>query len=161
LGEARPAWKVLRVLGNLLKVQGFDFDNSEAVRDEALKGVDVAGKLNNTLQGLVVQPAPAAAGLQRVAEVPLYSSDAIVRRSAPLQATHDAKTPGATMHSDEMNKLGVQSGAQIRVSVGQGSVKLQVMADDKLPKGVVRVAAGHAATAGLGPMFGAVTVERV
>ena len=161
LGEARPAWKVLRVLGNLLKVQGFDFDNSEAVRDEALKGVDVADKLNNTLQGLVVQPAPAAAGLQRVAEVPLYSSDAIVRRSAPLQATHDAKTPGATMHSDEMNKLGVQSGAQIRVSVGQGSVKLQVMADDKLPKGVVRVAAGHAATAGLGPMFGAVTVERV
>jgi len=161
LGEARPAWKVLRVLGNLLKVQGFDFDNSEAVRDEALKGVDVAGKLNNTLQGLVVQPAPAAAGLQRVAEVPLYASDAIVRRSAPLQATHDAKTPGATMHSDEMNKLGVQSGAQIRVSVGQGSVKLQVMADDKLPKGVVRVAAGHAATAGLGPMFGAVTVERV
>jgi len=161
LGEARPAWKVLRVLGNLLKVQGFDFDNSEAVRDEALKGVDVAGKLNNTLQGLVVQPAPAAVRLQRVAEVPLYSSDAIVRRSAPLQATHDAKTPGATMHSDEMNKLGVQSGAQIRVSVGQGSVKLQVMADDKLPKGVVRVAAGHAATAGLGPMFGAVTVERV
>jgi NADH-quinone oxidoreductase subunit G len=160
LGEARPAWKVLRVLGNLLKVPGFEFDSSEAVRDEALKGVDVASKLNNKLQGMAVQVAPAVNGLQRVADVPIYSSDAIVRRSAPLQATQDAMVPQASMHSDELKKLGVQAGDQVKVSVGQGSAKLQVAADDKLPQGVVRVAAGHAATAGLGAMFGAITVER-
>jgi NADH-quinone oxidoreductase subunit G len=159
-GEARPAWKVLRVLGNLLKVQGFDYDSSEAVRDAVLNGVNVAGKLNNTLQGLAVQAAPAAGGLQRVADVPIYATDAIVRRSAPLQATQDAATPFAVMHSEEMKKLGVQSGDQVKISVGQGSAKLKVAADDKLPKGVVRVAAGHAATAGLGAMFGAITVER-
>jgi NADH-quinone oxidoreductase subunit G len=150
----------LRVLGNLLKVQGFDYDTSEAVRDEALQGVNVANKLNNTLQGLTVQAAPAASGLQRVADVPIYATDAIVRRSAPLQATQDAAIPCAVMHSEEMKKLGVQAGARVKVSVGQGSAKLQVAADDKLPKGVVRVAAGHAATAGLGAMFGAITVER-
>ena len=160
LGEARPAWKVLRVLGNLLKVPGFEFDSSEAVRDEALKGVDVASKLNNKLQGMAVQAAPAVSGLQRVADVPIYASDAIVRRSAPLQATQDAMVPQASMHSDELKKLGVQAGDQVKVSVGQGSAKLQVAADDKLPQGVVRVAAGHAATAGLGAMFGAITVER-
>jgi NADH-quinone oxidoreductase subunit G len=160
LGEARPAWKVLRVLGNLLKVPGFEFDSSEAVRDEALKGVDVASKLNNKLQGMAVQVAPAVNGLQRVADVPIYASDAIVRRSAPLQATQDAMVPQASMHSDELKKLGVQAGDQVKVSVGQGSAKLQVAADDKLPQGVVRVAAGHAATAGLGAMFGAITVER-
>jgi NADH-quinone oxidoreductase subunit G len=44
--------------------------------------------------------------------------------------------------------------------VGQGSALLAVAADDNLPRGVVRVAAGHAATAGLGAMFGAITVER-
>ena len=55
LGEARPAWKVLRVLGNLLNVQGFDYDTSEAVRDEVLNGVNVGSKLNNHLQGLTVQ----------------------------------------------------------------------------------------------------------
>ncbi|HEX5363754.1 MAG TPA: NADH-quinone oxidoreductase subunit NuoG, partial [Gallionella sp.] len=49
-GEARPAWKVLRVLGNLLDVAGFDYDTSEAVRDEVLGGGDIAGKLNNSLQ---------------------------------------------------------------------------------------------------------------
>ena len=90
LGEARPAWKVLRVLGNLLNVSGFDYDNSEAVRDEVLAGVDVNSKLSNTLQGLIAQPVVPTSGLQRIAEVPIYATDAIVRRSAPLQATHDA-----------------------------------------------------------------------
>ncbi|MEQ1674969.1 MAG: NADH-quinone oxidoreductase subunit NuoG, partial [Candidatus Nitrotoga sp.] len=45
LGEARPAWKILRVWGNLLEIPGFDQDSSEAVRDEALAGVDIASKL--------------------------------------------------------------------------------------------------------------------
>jgi NADH-quinone oxidoreductase subunit G len=160
LGEARPAWKVLRVLGNLLNVAGFDYDSSEAVRDEVLKGVDVSSRLGNKLQGYTTQPATAVSGLQRVADVPIYASDAVVRRSAPLQATHDALPPHASMHSDELSKLGLQSGAQVKVKVGQGSAQLAVAADDNLPRGVVRVAAAHASTAGLGAMFGVITVER-
>jgi len=160
LGEARPAWKVLRVLGNLLSVAGFDQDSSEMVRDEVLKGVDICSKLNNQLQGYSAQPVAVAGGLQRVADVSIYATDAIVRRSAPLQATQDAQTPRALMHSDELKKAGLQSGDQAKVKVGQGSALLQVALDDSLPKGVVRVAAGHAATAGLGAMFGAITVER-
>jgi NADH-quinone oxidoreductase subunit G len=159
-GEARPAWKVLRVLGNLLKVDGFDQDTSEAVRDEALKGVDVAAKLNNAVAGVEAKASPAANGLQRVADVPIYSTDAIVRRSAPLQATADAAAPKAWLHSEELKKLGVQAGAMVKVGQGQGSALLVAAADDKLPKGVVRVAAGHAATAALGAMFGTITVER-
>jgi NADH-quinone oxidoreductase subunit G len=160
LGEARPAWKVLRVLGNLLKVDGFDQDTSEAVRDEALKGVDVASKLNNAIGGVETRAASASGGLQRVSEVPIYTTDAVVRRSAPLQATADATTPRAWLHGDELKKLGIQAGATVKVSQGQGSVHLIAAMDDKLPKGVVRVAAGHAATAALGAMFGTITVER-
>jgi NADH-quinone oxidoreductase subunit G len=160
LGEARPAWKVLRVLGNLLKVEGFDQDTSEVVRDEALKGVDIAAKLNNAIGGVEAKAAPTAGGLQRVSDVPIYATDAVVRRSAPLQATTDAATPQAWLHSEELKKLGVSAGATVKVSQGQGSVKLVAAADDKLPKGVVRVAAGHAATAALGAMFGTISVER-
>jgi NADH-quinone oxidoreductase subunit G len=160
LGEARPAWKVLRVLGNLLKVEGFDQDTSEAVRDEALKGVDVAARLNNAIGGVEANAAAAANGLQRVSDVPIYSTDAVVRRSAPLQATTDAAMPQAWLHSDELKKLGVQAGEKVKVSQGQGSVQLLAAADDKLPRGVVRVAAGHAATAALGAMFGTISVER-
>ncbi len=160
LGETRPAWKVLRVLGNLLKVDGFDQDTSEAVRDEALKGVDVAARLNNAIGGVEAKTAAAAGGLQRVSDVPIYTTDAVVRRSAPLQSTADAAMPQAGLHSDELKKLGVQAGATVKVSQGQGSVQLVAAADDKLPKGVVRIAAGHAATAALGAMFGTITVER-
>ncbi|MDO8989059.1 MAG: NADH-quinone oxidoreductase subunit NuoG [Sideroxyarcus sp.] len=160
LGEARPAWKVLRVLGNMLKLQGFDHDTSEAVRDEALNGVDVAAKLNNAIGGVEAKAAAATCGLQRVSEVPIYATDAVVRRSAPLQATADAETPQAWLHSDELKKLGIQPGTAVRVGQGQGSVLLIAAADDKLPRGVARVAAGHAATAALGAMFGTITVER-
>ncbi|MDP2759493.1 MAG: NADH-quinone oxidoreductase subunit NuoG [Sideroxyarcus sp.] len=159
LGETRPAWKVLRVLGNLLEIDGFDFDTSEAVRDQALSGID-ATSLSNTISGIVEKPLAAAAGLQRVADVPIYATDAIVRRAPPLQATADAATPRAWMNAAEMNKLGIGSGAEVKVSQGQGSVTLVAMTDDRLPNGVVRVAAGHAATAALGAMFGTITVER-
>ena len=100
------------------------------------------------------------ATFQRVADVPIYFSDAIVRRSAPLQATRDAQQPSAYMHSASLGNLGVKSGDMIKVSQGLGSARLTILADDKLPQGVVRVAAGHTATAMLGAMFGTVTVER-
>lgn len=45
-GEARPAWKVLRVLGNLLSLGGFEYDTAEAVRVDALHG-DMKAALNN------------------------------------------------------------------------------------------------------------------
>ncbi|MFH2134987.1 MAG: molybdopterin-dependent oxidoreductase, partial [Pseudomonadota bacterium] len=159
LGEARPAWKVLRVLGNLLKVNGFDYETSQAVRDEAMQGVDVAAKLNNAVSGIESKPV-AVNGLQRVADVPIYATDAIVRRAVSLQATADAAQPKAWLHSKELSKLGVQAGAQVKVAQGQGSTLLEVAADDGLPEGVVRVAAGHPMTAMLGAMFGTITVER-
>ena len=158
-GEARPAWKVLRVLGNLLKVDGFAYETSEAVRDEALQGVDVAARLNNAIAG-VEGKAFTASGLQRVADVPIYATDAVVRRSAPLQATADAARPRAWLNGKELAKLGLQAGAQAKVAQGAGSVVLEVALDDGLPEGVVRVAAGHPATAALGAMFGTITVER-
>jgi NADH-quinone oxidoreductase subunit G len=156
LGEARPGWKVLRVLGNLLNVDGFDYDTSEAVRDEATAA---QGKLDNHLDVALSVPAVAAQGLQRVADVPIYAADALVRRAASLQQTRDAATPCLAMRGDELQKLGVKSGDTVKVTQGNASASLTACADDGLPAGVARVAAGHAATAELGAMFGTITVE--
>ncbi|MBI3222158.1 MAG: NADH-quinone oxidoreductase subunit G [Nitrosomonadales bacterium] len=163
LGETRPAWKVLRVLGNLLNVDGFEYDSSEAVRDELLAAQNIADKLNNHVAGVTLQLAGshAGSGLQRVSDVPIYSADALVRRAASLQKTHDAATPCVVMHGSELRKLGVQSGDAVRVSQGKAVVRLSVRADDKMPSGVARVAAGHPATAELGAMFGAISVEPI
>jgi len=161
LGEARPAWKVLRVLGNLMNVSGFDQDTSEAVRDEVLQGTDVTSKLNNAMSAVEnMSSVVPAAGLQRVSDVPIYAADAIVRRSASLQATSDAAEPKVWMCSDELNRLGLQSGMLVKVSQGQGNVRMIAEADDNLQKGTVRLAAGVPATAALGAMFGIISVER-
>jgi NADH-quinone oxidoreductase subunit G len=161
LGEARPAWKVLRVLGNMLDIPRFDYNNSEAVRDEVLAGTDLPAQLGNVLHGVSLQAATwEVAGLQRVSDVPIYAADAIVRRAASLQKTSDAAAPRALMHSVELKKLNLQSGEIIKLTQEHGSARLSVIADDSLPHGVVRVAAGHAVTAELGAMFGAIMVER-
>jgi NADH-quinone oxidoreductase subunit G len=162
LGETRPAWKVLRVLGNLLNVPGFEFDSSEAVRDELLSTINIADKLNNGVSGIEHQSMNGMRvdGLQRVSDVPIYSADALVRRAAALQQTADANTIVAQMHSSEFSKLGINSGDTVRISQGKASVQLIAQAVSGLPPGTVRVSAGHPATAELGAMFGSITVER-
>ncbi len=167
LGDTRPAWKVLRVLGNLLNLPGFDYDSSESVRDEVLPGADKAGnnvadKLNNHIEDVVLQ-VPSGSnsqGLQRISDVPIYTADALVRRAASLQMTRDAAAPSVVMHSSELQKLGVTSGDAVKVHQGNASARMMVGADDSMPASTARVAAGHPLTAGLGAMFGAITVER-
>jgi NADH-quinone oxidoreductase subunit G len=162
LGEARPAWKVLRVLGNLLNVSGFEYDDSEAVRDEVMTGLELAEKLDNITAGIPLQAVSAgsSSGLQRVSDVPIYSSDALVRRAPSLQSTHDAKAPTAQMHSSELGRLGVRSGDSVTVRQGDATLRVVAQANDGLPSGTVRLAAGHPDTARLGAMFGTIIVER-
>ena len=92
-GDTRPAWKVLRVLGNLLGLAGFAFETSEEVRDEALGDVaTIAGAARRAARRSGRRRArqdsrrrPAA--LERIADVPIYAdrSDRAPRAGA---ATH-------------------------------------------------------------------------
>ncbi len=101
LGETRPAWKVIRVLGNLLGLAGFDADSSQAVLASALPGVASgavvdAARLNNAsaasidLSPAVAEPCVAS----------IYQLDGLVRRAPALQLTADAR---ATLIADEVH----------------------------------------------------------
>ena len=83
-GESRPAWKILRVLGNLLGLPGFEFNSSEEVR-EALRREIVEAKGSAAVAPAFTPGRLAAFDATR--EVGIYEVDAIVRRSSPLQAT--------------------------------------------------------------------------
>jgi NADH-quinone oxidoreductase subunit G len=168
LGETRPAWKALRVLGNLLDLSGFDYESSEAIRDEIIGpirdgGAQVLERLNN-FAGLDLQPSAdrqnASGQLERIAEVPIYFSDAIVRRANALQKTVDARAPKAGLSTVLAEKLAVRTGDLVKVTQGQGVATLAAEVDDALPANVVRVPAAHASTAMLGAMFGAISVEK-
>jgi NADH-quinone oxidoreductase subunit G len=167
LGETRPAWKVLRVLGNLLGLAGFDYETSEAIRNEVLgtklvAEADLTSRLNNITSTPLEAPRAQNAGMQleRIADVPIYFTDAIVRRSPPLQQTVDAQAPKAWLSSALAEKLGIADGAQVKITQGQGSAILTAAVDNRLPANVVRVATGHSSTSTLGAMFGAIAVER-
>ncbi len=159
LGEARPAWKVLRVLGTLLGKPGFAFDTVEEVREACLGGRDLATLLSNQVEGNSAG-SPAAGGIQRIAEVPIYFADPLVRRAPSLQKTGDAQPPKAWMNAKLLHQLGVAAGQPVIVRQGAGSAKLAAALDDKLPDDCLRVAAAHASTAGLGPMFGSLEVAK-
>ena len=161
LGDTRPAWKVLRVLGNTLGLKGFDFETSEDVRAEALGDIaTIASRLSNASAATVNAAAPAT-GLERIADVPIYATDALVRRATSLQLTADARAPFASLPQALWSTLGLNAGDKVRVSQGSAQAVLPAQLDATLAATVVRVPAGHADTASLGAMFGALTVEKV
>jgi hypothetical protein len=124
LMETRPGWKVLRVLGNLLGLSGFDFNSAEEVKAHALQGLDIAARLSNVPASSVAELSAASApslnnpggssGIQRIGEIPIHFADALVRRAAPLQMTRDALPPAARMCAALAEKLGLREGDLVR-----------------------------------------------
>jgi len=165
LGEARPGWKVLRVLANTLGLPGFDFNSSEDVKNAIFNGEKPSAvvwrSLNNNLKELVeIQVNIKKEGLQRIGEVPQYEFDPIVRRSAPLQKTKYNIRPMARMRAEQLADLGLQDGDIVVARQDKGSAVLKVRVDNHVAKGCVRVAAAHPLTAGLGDLMGDITIEK-
>jgi NADH-quinone oxidoreductase subunit G len=79
-GDARPAWKVLRVLGNRLDIEGFDYMSSEEVKNQCQGNTLATSYTWNVPETLVEQGA-------MMVSTPIYNSDPLVRRAKPLQAT--------------------------------------------------------------------------
>jgi len=161
LGETRPAWKVLRVLGNLLGLSGFEHDGADDAQREALHGKNEILNKNNNLQFTLSALPTAADGLARIAEVPIYAADALARRAPNLQKTRDAQPPVATMNRALADQLGLHDGDFVRVAQDGGDVTVPYAIDDKLPAGCVRLAAAQAETAALGDAAATLTAERV
>jgi NADH-quinone oxidoreductase subunit G len=120
-------------------------------------GRSVAALLSNRMK-VEAKASEKPQGIQRIADVPMYFTDPLVRRSPPLQKTRDARPPRAWMNSRLLAKLGVAAGQPV---LANGAVKLMAALDDRLPEDCVRIAAGHPSTAPIGPMFGEVMLARV
>ena len=95
LGETRPGWKVLRVLGNLLGLQGFDFETSQDVLGRATGAA--VGSVSHVPQELLSNAVADMPQSVQVVDVPapavasLYQLDGLVRRATSLQLTTDAR----------------------------------------------------------------------
>jgi NADH-quinone oxidoreductase subunit G len=162
LGDSRPAWKVLRVLGGLLNLDGFLYNLPEEVLGDAL-GESYCTKLSNqaTVSTLTKSNLAQLNGLERLADVNIYAGDQIVRRSSALHLTRDAKRGNQVGLGQKLfTELGLKEGDAVRVTQGSQSVDLPATLEANLVAGAVRISAGTTASAKLGPMFGLITVSK-
>ncbi len=161
-GDARPAWKIFRVLANELELDGFGYDSPEDITRE------LQAKCGNVQLGNLTEfstvPAftePQDAAMLRAGETPIYATDPIVRRSQPLQKSFDGKQAFASMSDAEMQKLSLNEGDSVNVRQNGSAVTLPVKLDNNVPDGCVWVPTGLPETAALGELFGAIEVSRV
>ncbi|WP_321967914.1 NADH-quinone oxidoreductase subunit NuoG [Burkholderia cepacia] len=163
LGDTRPGWKVLRVLGSLLGLPNFEYETAEEVRLAALGDAGVAGRLSNQTSVAPVRAAANAAngGFERLADVPIYHADALVRRAGALHLTAAAKAANAAaLPAALFDKLGLKEGDAVRVRQGERAVQLPAVRDANLAETVVRVSAATPAGAALGSLSGELVVEK-
>jgi NADH-quinone oxidoreductase subunit G len=92
LGEARPGWKVLRVLGNLAGIAEFDYQSSQEVREELrARCADIAASSYQGTHVASLSKSGPGAAEARVTDVPMYAIDAVLRRAPSLQRTREGK----------------------------------------------------------------------
>jgi NADH-quinone oxidoreductase subunit G len=160
LGDSRPAWKVLRVLGGLLNLDGFLYNLPEEVLGEAL-GDNYCTRLNNQSSSNSISAGSQTSGLERLADVNIYAGDLIVRRASALQLTKDAMRGNhAGLGQKLFAELGLKEGDAVRVTQGSASVDMPATLEANLAANTVRVSAGTAASSKLGSMFGPITVTK-
>ena len=163
-GHARPAWKVLRVLGNQFDLPGFDQDSAEQVLAEALPDGEatVRARLGNGIAGVTVSHLAVASGIERLGETPIYQLDAYTRRAPALLATEDGQAGQAAAASGVLiARLGLSAGKPVKVRHHGVETVMKLRLDDTLPDNVVRVAGSLAGASRLGPRYGEISLEKM
>ena len=160
VGDTKPAWKVLRVLGNLLELDGFDYLTSVDVRDECQKLCENVVLASRTEWRCPSSLNKATGQLSRIGHLPLYATDNIVRRAPALQLTKDAidaamyissKTLAGTKLNGLEQGLIIQSGVQ---------ANLPVVIDERVPENCVMVPVGVVGSEQLACSYGPVELSK-
>jgi NADH-quinone oxidoreductase subunit G len=156
LGESRPAWKVLRVLGNFFQLQHFDYANSEQICSE-LKHLFENKTQKNIHQYLEPKSSSISYKLQRITEWPLYRADALVRRSHSLQLQYSPNYIKLNPHTALRYQL-LENNLAVVEQEGN-KIKLPVKIDSSIPDDCVWVPAGFEETSLLGNPFGEIKLS--
>ena len=106
-------------------------------------------------------PKAAEGAFERIADVPIYHADPLVRRAESLHLTAAARAANMVgLPAALFDKLGLKDGDAVRVRQGEHSVQLPAVRDANLAETVVRVSAATPAGAALGSLFGELLVEK-
>ena len=138
-GEARPGWKILRVLGNLLGLSDFGYVSTEEILDEAAPQAglcDQKASIDTAKIPCVKKAQVKEEGRFELISDPLiYGVDAVVRRAAALQQTSDSKWSGIGLSPQDMSALQLDDGDQVTVRHDLHTMHMNVVADERVAPG--------------------------
>ena len=159
-GGARPAWKILRVLGNLTGVDGFDYVSSEDVKNEVRSLCESIELSNTTSDTPSFEINAVSDDLHRSTDVPMYATDSLVRRATSLQKTIDAQTLCVRLNASEAQRLNVDDASSVTVKQGDVSSVLSLVIDDTIPDASAWIPTAVEGCDSLGDAFGVVNIEK-
>nr|VFJ97424.1 MAG: NADH dehydrogenase subunit G [Candidatus Kentron sp. LFY] len=164
-GEARSAWEILCMVGNLLDVGGFDYSNVVEVRNELqalVQGASFPGERSTwsayDLNGEISQNVDGQQ-LTRIGDVPVYAVDPLVRRATSLQGTTDALECAVRINSKLAGLLGVGKGGFVSAIQGDCRKILPAVVDNRVPDQCVWLPMAVFESIGLGSNFGSISLE--
>ena len=161
-GEARPGWKILRVIANLLDLKGFSYESSEAVLQEIRQVIGQREPENRVTVDLyhLEERSGDDDRLWRIGDVPIYASDPLVRHASALQQTVLRREAAIRLNPQQAAQLGLQEGEQATLIQGDAKATLPVVIDPRVANGCVQVQSALRGTEGLAAAFGKAIVER-
>lgn len=161
VGEARPAWKILRVMGNMFDLQGFDYMSSEEVRDELFERLDEASlEASSEYQITTEMPQTQAGVVCRIGELAPYAVDAVVRRAKALQNTEDGRVNGVMINDHMASHLGLSEGDQVYAEQQGHGGRTTVRIDNRVPDQCAWIASGLNSSANLGGRYDPLTLKK-
>ena len=159
-GEARPAWKALRVLGNHCNFEGFDYESTAEVYDEVMKSIGKIQGSNNDKWGETISSKPKDRGLQRITETPMNMVDSLTRRATSLQSTLDVADGALHINSALAQKNKLSDSDNARVVQNEQETTMKVMIDERVPDNCVLIQSAHPNQIQLGAAFGSVKIGK-
>jgi NADH-quinone oxidoreductase subunit G len=156
LGNSRPGWKILRVLGNVAKLNEFDYVSSQDICEElreAAENQQIAKPLFKVLDILSLN----TPSLRLISEVLMYLIDSVVRRSHALNAT---LTPlSARMNSHTAEKWNLSDCQTVEITLNDARLTTDLTLDDAISDDSIYLPAGYVASGKLGLAFSEVSVK--
>lgn len=149
VGEAKPAWKILRVLGNFMNCEGFDQITLDDVTKETLEAVDPARIIPSCRSDEIRMHEPVSIkqeGLIPIIYMPMYRGDPLVRNALALQSAADNPGPVASLHPDTLKAHRLQAGDWADLGNGIVSARLKVIEEPRVPEGCAFIPAGYVET---------------
>jgi NADH-quinone oxidoreductase subunit G len=132
-GEARPAWKILRVLGNLFGFDDFEFVSSQEVRDELRSMIGEKTPDNKLAWKCPESLGGETQGIETIADHPMYASDCLLRRAESLQIVGETYHSAIRINQTEASKIGVKDGEPATARKDDFEITLPVIIDDRVP----------------------------